>query len=117
MASKDEKLCMAIIRNSVVEKINWDAVAKDMGMSGAHAARCQWTRTKKKLNEDAPSTPSKSTAGRKRGMKEMSDGEEEKVVRKEPAKKKGRGKKVKMETPELTSEDEVWNEGLDEEEV
>lgn len=113
MASKDEKLCMAAIRNSTVTNINWNGVAKDLGVGTANAANCQWRRFKKAKFSDVaqPTKPIKTNGNKKRPIDEMSDGEEERVVRKQPEKKKKRGgRQVKMETPELDSEEVEFEE-------
>jgi hypothetical protein len=117
MSSKDERLCMAIIRNSEVTKIDWAAVAKDFGVETPKVAQCQWYRVKLRF-DNAKSTKNsdnnsdiksdKVNSGKKRGMEEPSASEEGKTARKRPAKNtKRRGRKAKMETPEPEAEEDI----------
>ncbi|KAF4624399.1 hypothetical protein G7Y89_g13773 [Cudoniella acicularis] len=68
---------MAIIKNSTVTNIDWDGVARDLGVSTANAANCQWRRFKKaKFSDASPPTKSAKTNGsKKRAVEEMSDGD------------------------------------------
>jgi hypothetical protein len=102
MASKNEKLCMAIIKNSKVTNINWDAVAKDIGVETKNVPDCQWRRFKKTFDTSSTTKPAKPNGSKKRAIEEISDGEEGKVVRKQPAKKgkgKGRSRKSSWKRP------------------
>lgn len=65
MASKNEKLCMAVIKNSTVTKIDWDGVAKDVGVATANAANHHWRRFKKTFDNSPSTTPVKANGGKK----------------------------------------------------
>ncbi|KAF8851903.1 hypothetical protein BDZ45DRAFT_678727 [Acephala macrosclerotiorum] len=133
MTSKDEKLCMAVIKNSTVTNINWDGVAKDLGVGTGNAANCEWRRFKAKFNDIAPPKPAKIDGRNKRSVGQMSDGngdrdgsnggdtrKEENPIRQQPEKKtktKGRGRNVKRVTPESDTRDEADQWRSDEDEV
>lgn len=95
-----------------------------MGLGTVNAATCQWYRVKKKFDEaqsknssdqSSDVKPGKANTGKKRTIEDISAGEEKKVVRTRPAKKKGRGRKAKKEeTPETEIEEEILQDDEDE---
>lgn len=116
MATENEKLCMAIITNSNVANIDWNAVAGELGIK-VGAARQRWTRFKKAKFGSSPqptnaatasatgTTPTKGekVAGKKRAKKDMTAGAEDEVHQSRGRK----AKKVKIEADEGGEEDAV----------
>jgi hypothetical protein len=122
MATENEKLCMAIILNSSITNIDWKGVAADLGLEKINSARMRWYRfksakfgpsprpTKEATAPATQTTPSKGgkNAGKKRGLQEMSEGDDE-IVRRTPA-RKAKEKKVKLES--LGSDEDGDEDGM-----
>lgn len=121
---------MAVIKNSTVTNINWDGVAKDLGVGTGNAANCQWRRFKARFNDAAPQKLVTMNGRKKRPVGEISDssgGGDGGDARKEgnpvgqhsekKTKTKGRGRNAKRETPESDTEGDVDRWRSDEDEV
>jgi hypothetical protein len=125
MATENEKLCMAIINNSQVIKIDWKGVAAELGMDKIPSVYKRWSRFKMAKFGASPrgtktagapksgKSPSKGNemAGKKRSFQEMSEGEDD-TVRRLPA-RKAKEKRIKLEAPE--SDDGEDDDGEDDE--
>ncbi|KAF7958119.1 hypothetical protein EAE96_003683 [Botrytis aclada] len=63
MASMEEKLLMGVLSQIEVGRIDYDELAKYIGVATSKAARCRWDRYKQKLTKGAPLTTPKKAAG------------------------------------------------------
>jgi hypothetical protein len=107
MTTDNEKLCMAIINNSVITSIDWPGVGEALGLK-VNSAQKRWRRFKEttmaeKSTSSNGGKPTKATNGsKKRVITEVSEAEGE-GVRRLPA-RKTRGKKAKTQTPSSDEE-------------
>jgi hypothetical protein len=98
----NEKLCMAIVNNSTISNINWAGVGAALGGLKVNSVQKRWKRFKdtsiaKNSTNEQSETNNGTNGSKKRGIGEVSNGEEESVCRL-PV-RKARGKKVKIQIP------------------
>ena len=97
MSSDSEKaLLIAVVRHLGTTKLDFHAIAREIGAPTSNAAYMQWSRFQKKINLSTGSSQIKLT-GNCRAAKSPA---------KSPAKSGNRGKKRKIEK-EMTDEDEL----------
>jgi hypothetical protein len=109
MATDNEKLCMAIVNNSIVTKIDWPGVGEALGLK-VNSAQKRWKRFKdassttgNSINKQASKTIKGAKSSKKRRLTEVSDGEEA-IIQRLPARAVG-GKKAKIRTPSSDEEE------------
>lgn len=96
--------------------INWEGVAKELGVAGGNAANCRWRRFKKNQFGNNPrvekgkvaKTRTTTNSPSKRGAKLENTVLVETPVRRLPA-RKNKGRTIKFETPsDGEEEEEEW---------
>jgi hypothetical protein len=116
MTTDNEKLCMAIINNSVVTSINWQGVGEALGLK-VNSAQKRWKRFKDssvaaKLTSASPRKRPIDTSVKgcqKRGAEEISDGVDE-ALHPVPI-RQARIKKAKLESPSSDGEGGQYGRG------
>ncbi|KAF7904667.1 hypothetical protein EAF00_002001 [Botryotinia globosa] len=110
MASMEEKLLMGVLTQIEVGRIDYDELAKYIGVATSKAARCRWDRYKHKLTKGAPPiTPRKAAGvGKKIGLvsPKKAGGSPKKNNRGSPKKSRGRIKEESDEEGEELDIDE-----------
>jgi hypothetical protein len=96
MATDNEKLCMAIINNSSISNIKWQAVASELGMAKVGSVQKRWERFKKAKG-----------FVKARGAKATPVPEAAKDVKNGANTSKKRGAEMMNEFEELVKEEEV----------
>jgi hypothetical protein len=137
MASENEKLCMAIINNSSISNIKWQAVASELGMAKVNSVQKRWERFRKAKSfvkaraakaipipelEAAKDVKIGANISKKRGAETMNEfeelvkeeGVEDVVARKLPS-RKAKEKRVKYgaSSGDEEQDDEHWTEMAD----
>ncbi|TAQ87781.1 hypothetical protein B7494_g3884 [Chlorociboria aeruginascens] len=57
MSTDTEKLLLAVVSQLEINKLDYDRLARDIGILSSEAARLRWFRLKSKLKQSAATTP------------------------------------------------------------
>ncbi|ESZ91451.1 hypothetical protein SBOR_8174 [Sclerotinia borealis F-4128] len=111
MSSTETKLVMSVLSQVEVGRIDYDKLAKDIGVATPKAARCRWDRYRQKLAKGAglPPTSARKAVGASKKIGAVSPkkagGSPKKSGRE--SLKKSRGRAIKRESDEDEEEEEV----------